>query len=86
MKNAEVAAEILKKHPDPLAPDAITAYFKKLYRDRKHDLDAKGIMMQIESGAGRLDFPFASIAQDFSSDRGLYGSIDYCGRKIWDRQ
>ena len=65
MKNAEVAAEILKKHPDPLAPDAITAYFKKLYRDRKHDLDAKGIMMQIESGAGRLDFPFASIAQDF---------------------
>ncbi len=32
-KNAEVAQAILAQFEDPLAPEAITAYFRKLYRD-----------------------------------------------------
>ena len=65
VKNAEVAADVMREHSDPLAPEAITAYFRKLYRDRGNDLDAKRIMEQIANGARGLNFPFASIARDF---------------------
>lgn len=65
VKNAEVAGQVMRDHPDPLTPEAMTAYFRKLYRDRGADLDAKGIMQQIADGASGLNFPFASIARDF---------------------
>ena len=64
-KNAEVAVDVMREHSDPLAPEAINAYFRKLYGDRENDLDAKEIMVRIANGAGRLNFPFASIARDF---------------------
>ena len=66
-KNAEVAASVMRQHSDldPLRPEAITAYFRKLYGDRGADLDARHIMERIKAGEGRLEFPFASIARDF---------------------
>ncbi len=64
-RNADVAAIVLEDFPDPLQPEAITAYFRRLYHDWGTALDAKGLMEQIAGGAGSLDFPFASIAHDF---------------------
>ncbi|MCW9043639.1 MAG: CRISPR-associated endonuclease Cas3'' [Pseudopelagicola sp.] len=64
-KNAEVAQAILAQFEDPLAPEAITAYFRKLYRDWGAQLDAKAIMAQLTEGTGQLDFPFADVARDF---------------------
>ena len=64
-RNAEVARDILKEYPDPLTPEAVTAYFRRLYRNRTADLDAKGIMARINEAGGQYDYSFADIARDF---------------------
>ena len=65
-QNAEIARDILRSHADdPLSPEAVRAYFKRLYWDRDADLDSRGIMRRIKETGNRLDFPFADIAHDF---------------------
>jgi len=64
-RNADVARAILAEYADPLVPDAITAYFRSLYRDWGPALDAKAILARLEQGGGQFDFPFADIARDF---------------------
>ena len=64
-KNAEVALGILKDYPDPLTPEAVTTYFRRLYWDMTYDLDSKGIMDRVNDAGGQLDYPFADIAKDF---------------------
>ncbi|MDE0152663.1 MAG: CRISPR-associated helicase Cas3' [Gammaproteobacteria bacterium] len=64
-KNAEVALSILKDYPDPLMPNAVTAYFRKLYRDLLQDLDSKEVMDQINGAGGHFDYSFADIAKNF---------------------
>ncbi|KPQ01756.1 MAG: subtype I-C CRISPR-associated bifunctional helicase/endonuclease Cas3 [Rhodobacteraceae bacterium HLUCCA12] len=65
-QNAQIARDILRAHADdPLAPEAVRAYFRRLYWDRDADLDSRGIMRRIKGTGNRLDFPFADIAHDF---------------------
>jgi CRISPR-associated endonuclease/helicase Cas3 len=65
-QNADIARDILREHAnDPLSPDAVRAYFQRLYWDRDADLDSRGIMKQIERSGNGFDFPFADIAYDF---------------------
>lgn len=65
-RNADVAASVLRQHPDPLRPEAITAYFRQLYWNSMADLDANGIMTMTGPAAGnQLNFPFADIAAQF---------------------
>jgi len=65
-QNAEIARDILRAHAeDPLSPEAVRAYFQRLYWDRDADLDSRGIMRRIKETGNRLDFPFADIAHDF---------------------
>jgi len=65
-QNAEIARDILRVHADdPLSPDAVRAYFRRLYWDRDADLDSCEIMRRINEAGNRLDFPFADIAKDF---------------------
>ena len=63
--NADIAREVLRAYPDPLHPDAIRAYFQRLYWDRNADLDSRDILKQIADAGRQLDFPFADIAADF---------------------
>lgn len=65
-QNAEIARDILRAHAeDPLSPEAVRAYFQRLYWDRDADLDSRGIMRRIKETGNRLDFPFADIGHDF---------------------
>ena len=64
-KNAEVSLDILKNFVDPLAPQAVTSYFRRLYGDRAYDLDSKAIMDRFNGAGNRLDYPFADVAKDF---------------------
>jgi len=65
-QNAEIARDILRAYADePLSPEAVRAYFQRLYWDRDADLDSRGIMRRIKETGNRLDFPFADIANDF---------------------
>lgn len=63
--NADIARDVLRRYPDPLHPDAIRAYFQRLYWDRTADLDSRGILNQIAQAGSQLDYPFADIAADF---------------------
>lgn len=64
--NADIARDILRTHADdPLSPEAVRAYFQRLYWDRDADLDSKRILQQIKETGNRFDFPFADIAHDF---------------------
>jgi len=68
---ARIAGEVMENHDDLLSPDAVRAYFQRLFWDRGSDqLDAaevgrhRGILRAL-SESGRLDFPFADIAAAF---------------------
>ncbi|MEI6985543.1 MAG: CRISPR-associated helicase Cas3' [Rhodospirillaceae bacterium] len=61
----QLAAPLLEKFPDPLALDAVRAWFRVLYGVKSGDLDRKNIIGRIEENASQLDWPFRSIAEDF---------------------
>ena len=61
--NATIARDVMRDYPDPLHPDAVCAYFKRLYWDRNADLDSRQIMKRIAEA--KFEFPFADIAADF---------------------
>lgn len=62
----ELAREIIRQHPDILSPEAIHAYFTRLYEDSgDNGLDIKNICRKLEASAVTLSFPFAEIARSF---------------------
>jgi len=69
---AEIGAEIMARHDDPLSLEAVRDYFKQLYWDRGIDaLDSvsvggvQGIMNALAQSGNQMDFPFADIASAF---------------------
>lgn len=61
--NAEIGAEMLRLHADdPLAPEAIRAYFEMLYWRKGNGLDAGQVLDNCEDAVRTLDFPFERIA------------------------
>jgi CRISPR-associated endonuclease/helicase Cas3 len=68
---AEVGKELLTHYKDPLAPEAIEAYFRLLYWRRKHDWDKHGVMekMSFDDDGNRALFQFREIASAFQMIR-----------------
>ncbi len=65
-QNAEIARHVLKQYAhDPLHPDAVQDYFKRLYWDREADLDSRSVLKRIKRSGNEFDFPFADISADF---------------------
>jgi len=69
---AEIGAEIMARHDDPLSLDAVRDYFRQLYWDRGIEaLDSaqvgsvQGIMAALEQSGNQMNFPFADIAAAF---------------------
>ncbi len=68
---ARIAAEVMVEHDDLLAPQAVRAYFRRLFWDRGADqLDAAEVgshhgILRALSESGALNFPFADIAAAF---------------------
>lgn len=60
-----VAGQISEKYEDLSSPDAVSEYFRRLYRYRSEGTDAKHIVEQMEEGRRSLSFPFASVAKQF---------------------
>ena len=57
---------VMKQYPDIAAPDAIFAYFTKLFSFRGDALDQKRIVQKINDGVSSgLSIPFATIAEEF---------------------
>ena len=69
--SAEIAVTraVLRSHrADPIAPDAVEAYFSQLYWRRSqtpNGLDVMRIMPRLEERRSELLFPFEDIEQDF---------------------
>ncbi|HML67030.1 MAG TPA: CRISPR-associated helicase Cas3' [Clostridia bacterium] len=62
----EIARIVMKQYADMAAPDAICAYFTRLFSFRGDALDQKGIVRQINDGVlSGLSIPFAKIAEEF---------------------
>ena len=61
---AESARELWSKHPDPLAPDAVEAYFRHHYWRNADVLDKHDILnlMEIDAIRGKTRFQFREIA------------------------
>lgn len=64
-QRADVARGVLRRHDDPLSLDAIDDYFRNLYWIKEAELDAKGILREIEDRGDTFDFPFEKIAREF---------------------
>jgi CRISPR-associated endonuclease/helicase Cas3 len=64
---ADVGRELLPSHSDPLAPEAIEAYFQLLYWSQKHIWDKHHVMdkMKFDSPRGRALLQFREVADAF---------------------
>jgi CRISPR-associated endonuclease/helicase Cas3 len=68
LRTAAVAGkELISHHPDPLAPEAIEAYFRLLYWTQKKHWDKRQVMekMQFDWGRGRALLQFREVARAF---------------------
>jgi CRISPR-associated endonuclease/helicase Cas3 len=68
---ADTAKELHSKHPDPLDPAAVEAYFKLFYWTKKSGWDKHDVMktMDIDRQRGRLLFQFREMADKFQMIR-----------------
>ena len=63
---ASAARTVMRRYEDPLALDAINAYFSELYWIKgENALDAKQILRLLRERTRDLDFPFETIAGEF---------------------
>ena len=64
---AEAGKELLSKYRDPLAPEAIEAYFRLLYWSRKDNWDKHKVMekMTFDHARGRALLQFREVAGAF---------------------
>lgn len=67
-RTADVAREVidLNTESDVLGLGNIKKYFEKLYSLEGEGLDGKNILKRIEQNAGRAEYPFRSISDDFN--------------------
>lgn len=61
----QAAEQVAERYEDLASPEAIEAYFKRLYHYKGESLDAKEIVEQFERGIPSYLFPFASVAEQF---------------------
>jgi CRISPR-associated endonuclease/helicase Cas3 len=68
---ADVGKELLSHYPDPLAPEAIEAYFRLLYWIRKDSWDKHKVMekMEFDHARGRALLQFREVADAFQMIR-----------------
>ncbi|MGH6942823.1 MAG: CRISPR-associated helicase Cas3' [Geminicoccaceae bacterium] len=68
-RRATAASGIFRRHPDPLALDAIEDFFREVYWSEtagaQDGLDKKEILTRLDERKGDLLFPFEAIARDF---------------------
>lgn len=66
-RTAQLGAEILATDVDPLHPDTVARYFKRLYRYEGDGLDARNILTDLieRDEAFSLQFPFEEIAERY---------------------
>jgi CRISPR-associated endonuclease/helicase Cas3 len=62
---AEAGKELLSKYRDPLAPEAIEAYFRLLYWIRKDSWDKYKVMDKMKFQSGRALLQFREVANAF---------------------
>lgn len=62
----DVAHSVAQNYPDIASPQAIHAFFLKLYKVSGDQLDCKAIVERFEEGAGNAFlFPFETVAKEF---------------------
>ncbi len=64
---ADTAKELASHYPDPLAPEAVEAYFRLFYWAKKSEWDRHGVMMKVDLDRqrGRPLFQFREMADAF---------------------
>ena len=63
---ADAARTVMREHEDPLAPEALRAYFREVYWTREDEgLDAENIMRLLNEGGTALEIPFETVARRF---------------------
>jgi CRISPR-associated endonuclease/helicase Cas3 len=64
---AQAGKELSSRYPDPLAPDAIEAYFRFLYWSQKHNWDKHHVMemMKVDWARNRALLQFREVANAF---------------------
>ena len=68
---AQTRKELLSRYPDPLAPEAIEAYFRLFYWSKKDNWDKHKVMekMTFDSARGRALLQFREVADAFQMIR-----------------
>jgi CRISPR-associated endonuclease/helicase Cas3 len=86
---ADAAREISPRYPDPLAPEAIEAYFRLLYWTQKHNWDKHQVMEKMQFQNNRALLQFREVADAFRMIRDDQLPILVpCYRKaaiLWDK-
>lgn len=62
---SDVGKELLSKYSDPLAPEAIEAYFQHLYWSQKQNWDKHKVMEKMKFQSGRALLQFREVADAF---------------------
>jgi CRISPR-associated endonuclease/helicase Cas3 len=62
---AQAAKELSSRYPDPLAPDAIEAYFRLLYWSQKQNWDKHHVMDRMKFQQNRALLQFREVASAF---------------------
>ena len=64
-RRADIAAEVMRHHDDPLSLESVEEFFKFLYWRQRDHLDENGILEDLNAGTRKGDFPFKDIAERF---------------------
>lgn len=64
-QSAETAESIMRRHEDILSLGAVKDYFRELYWRNEDRLDKNKILDRFGEGAGKCDFPFRAIGEEF---------------------
>lgn len=63
---AKLSKLVLRKHPDPLKPEAVRDYFERFFDfERERRLDRYNILKELNEGASRCSFQFQDISRKF---------------------
>lgn len=69
LRPISVTREIMRKYEDILSPEAVKAYFSRLYQLAGNSIDNKGVFSALEDGfdarRGDMAFDFSSVAKKF---------------------
>lgn len=75
-QSAEVAASVIRKHPDLSSLEAVKEYFRQLYWRNGDNLDKHNILGRLSEEVGQVNLPFKEIAGKFKIiDNGMESII-----------